>query len=235
MQTKNIASYKFIVLTALPALREAFLAKCSALLLKGTILLSQEGINLSLAGTVSAIDEFQAFLRADFRFQDMTFRESFSLGQPFKRMKVKIKKEIITMLREDVKPVSGRAPNISPKEFKQWLDENRDITVLDTRNNYEMEYGTFKNAVNLQLEDFSEFPNKSTMLSKEKPIVMFCTGGVRCEKAALHLLQTGFKDVYQLDGGILNYFREVGGDHYQGECFVFDDRIAVNSELKPKS
>lgn len=232
MRILNIASYKFITLTALPVLRETFIELCAVLSLKGTILLSEEGINLALSGSEQQITTFKDFLKKDPRFSDMTFRESFSETISFKRMKVKIKKEIITMKRDEVQPVSGRAPHVTPQELKQWLDENRDIVLLDTRNDYEMEYGTFKNALNLKLEDFSEFPEKTQSLSKEKPIVMFCTGGIRCEKAAIHLLQQGFEQVYQLDGGILNYFNEVGGDHYHGDCFVFDDRIAVTPELK---
>lgn len=234
MRIQNIASYKFIVLTGIEALCDDFLSTCNDLALKGTVILSSEGINLSLAGSEDSISAFKLFLKNNASFADMTFRESFSSYQPFKRMKVKMKKEIITLKKDEVQPTQGRAPSLSPKEFKKWLDENRDMVVLDTRNNYEMEFGTFNNAVNLKLEDFSEFPEKASQLSKQKPIVMFCTGGVRCEKAAVHLLQNGYKDVYQLEGGILNYFKEVGGAHYQGDCFVFDERVAVNPELNEK-
>jgi UPF0176 protein len=228
----NIAGYKFVTLTELAELRSVTLEKCIGLGVKGTILLSSEGINIGLAALPEAIHEFKQYLLADDRFADMTFRESFSKEQPFRRMKVKLRKEIITMRQPDVQPELARAPSISPREFKQWLDENKDIAVLDTRNDYEVQFGTFANAINLQMKDFSEFPEKSKELAKDKPIVMFCTGGIRCEKAGVYLLNSGFEKVYQLEGGILNYFTEVGGDHYDGECFVFDGRVALDSNLK---
>lgn len=227
MKIENIAGYKFVPLNELESLRSDFLSLCQALMLKGTILLSPEGINIFLAGTNENINTFRARLASDSRLADISFRISFSDSQPFQRLKVKIKKEIITMRHPEIKPVEGRAPAISPTEFKQWLDENRDITILDTRNEFEIDYGTFENAVNLHLKDFSEFPEISKKITREKPIVMFCTGGIRCEKAALHMLNLGYENVYQLEGGILNYFEEVGGAHYQGGCFVFDERTAV--------
>lgn len=234
MRILNIAGYKFLPLQDLLSLQTDLTDLARQLNLKGTILLSDEGINLSLAGEIDNIHFFKKKLTEDKRFSDITFRESFSDFIPFKRMKVKIKKEIITMYRDEVKPEENRAPSISPQHLKQWLDENKEITIVDTRNEYEMAYGTFENAVNLHLDDFSEFPEKSAQLEKHKPIVMFCTGGIRCEKAALHLLQNGFEEVYQLDGGILNYFKEVGGAHYQGDCFVFDERVALDPELQVK-
>ncbi len=234
MRMINIAGYKFITLSSLPELRAGFVNKCSVLQLKGTILLSTEGINLSLAGTEENIQSFKAYLQKEEYFTGMTFRQSYSASQPFKYMRVKIKKEIINLRQPDVRPDLMRAPSISPKEFKQWLDEKRDITVLDTRNEYEISFGTFANATHLQLEDFCEFPSAAKKLLPEKTIVMFCTGGIRCEKAALYLLQKGFPKVYQLEGGILNYFAEVGSAHYQGECFVFDQRVSVDTNLDEK-
>lgn len=234
MQILNIAGYKFITLTELSELRVRLLEMCLALNTKGTILLSQEGINISLAGTFENISSFKAYLKEDARFADVTFRESYSEAEPFKRMKVKIKKEIITMRCPDIRPELGRAPSIAPEEFKLWLDENRDITILDTRNDYEVECGTFRGAINLKIDDFCEFPRSIETITCEKPIVMFCTGGIRCEKAALQLLKTGCKEVYQLEGGILNYFKTVGGDHYEGDCFVFDQRVALNPKLQSK-
>ncbi|MHB1949366.1 MAG: sulfurtransferase [Gammaproteobacteria bacterium] len=233
MQIQNIAGYKFISLGELTQLGPLIQAKCDELALKGTILLSPEGINLSLAGTHKSIDLFKDFLQQDERFRDITFRESFSSSIPFERMKVKIKKEIITMRREEVCPEHERAPSLSPTEFKQWLDEGRDITILDTRNDYEVRFGTFKKAVNLHIDDFCEFPQKAEeSVSRDKPVVMFCTGGIRCEKAAIHLQNAGFPEVYQLQGGILNYFAEVGGAYYDGECFVFDQRVALDANLQ---
>jgi UPF0176 protein len=232
MQITNIAGYKFTPLDDLSVLQTALLEQAVMLDCKGTILLSEEGINLNLAAHAEKLTVFKTWLRNDSRFADMTFRESLSASQPFKFMKVKVKKEIITMHQPEVRPEMQRAPSITPAEFKQWLDEKRDITVLDTRNDYEVRFGTFEQAEHFQLADFGEFPAATTALQPGKPVVMFCTGGIRCEKAAVHLLNVGFPEVYQLDGGILNYFSEVGGAHYQGECFVFDQRVAVNPQLE---
>jgi UPF0176 protein len=228
----NIAGYKFIPLIELNKLQSMLLAKAVECHCLGTILLSAEGINLSLAATPEDMQTFRAFLCSDERFADMTFRESMTTYQPFKLMKVKLKKEIITMHKPDVRPEITRAPSIAPAELKQWLDQKRDITILDTRNDYEVRFGTFDNAMHFQLADFGEFPAASEALPQNKPIVMFCTGGIRCEKAALHLLNAGFPEVYQLEGGILNYFAEVGEAHYHGECFVFDQRVSVNPQLQ---
>jgi UPF0176 protein len=131
-----------------------------------------------------------------------------------------------------VKPEVTRAPAIAPNILKQWLDEKRDITLLDTRNDYEVRFGTFKKATHLAINDFSDFPKAATALTADKPVVMFCTGGIRCEKAALELLHAGFPEVYQLEGGILNYFQETDGAHYEGECFVFDERVALDTNLQ---
>jgi UPF0176 protein len=231
MPIVNIAGYKFTSLTNLPELRAALLDECLALNLKGTILLSHEGININIAAAPDKILLFKKFLHSTQHFSDMEFHETISDVQPFRFTEVKIKKEIITLRTADVHPELKRAPTISAQEFKQWLDEGRDITVLDTRNEYEVQFGTFKNAVNLHINDFSEFPQAAENLNHEKPIVMFCTGGIRCEKAALALLEKGFEKVYQLDKGILGYFKQVGGAHYEGECFVFDERVSVNPNL----
>lgn len=229
----NIAGYKFIELSSLAELQAGLLEHAAALQIKGTILLSQEGINMSLAGEQDKMAEFLAELQADTRFADMTFRRSYSASQPFRYLKVKLKKEIITLRQPGVHPEHQTAPSISPQRFQQWLDENRDVTVLDTRNDYEVQFGTFRNAVNLHLKDFGEFPQAIDQVPRDKPIVMFCTGGVRCEKAAWVMLNAGFSEVYQLEGGILNYFAETGGKHYEGECFVFDERIALDVKLQP--
>lgn len=232
MKITNLAGYKFVPLTDLPELQNALLERAQELKCKGTILLSQEGINLNLAALPASIAAFIAFLKEDARFADIEFKESFSDEVPFRFMRVKIKKEIITMKRDEIHPEIARAPAISPQELKAWLDANKDITMLDTRNDYEVRFGTFKNAVNLKTSDFSEFPEASLQVAKDKPIVMFCTGGVRCEKAGLHMLNHGYNEVYQLEGGILNYFKEVGGEHYEGECFVFDERVSLNANLE---
>lgn len=233
MSILNIAGYQFITLTHLNDLRDDTMAMCHALEIKGTILLSEEGINLNLAGTLSAIHTFRAHLTADPRFASIDFKESYSETQPFKRLKIKLKKEIITLRQPAAKVTKNRAPTIAPATLKQWLDQKKELTLLDTRNDYEIEFGSFVGAVNLHLKHFVNFPKASEHIIKSKPVVMFCTGGIRCEKAAIYLQNQGFPEVYQLDGGILNYFAQVGGSHYQGDCFVFDDRIALNPSLQP--
>ncbi len=229
----NIASYKFVTLDQLDERRNALFIRAKSLQLKGTILLSTEGINLNLSGLPQDIADFIEFLQGEPYFADLTFRQSYSDEQPFKHLRVKIKPEIITLRQSDIDPEKAAAPALSPQEFKKWLDEERDMTILDTRNDYEVEFGTFKGAKQLDLHDFSEFPQAIDQVSRDKPVVMFCTGGIRCEKAAIVLLKAGYSQVYQLQGGILNYFSEVGGEHYEGECFVFDQRIAVDPTLSP--
>lgn len=232
MQTLNIAGYKFIELEHLETLRAALQTQCETLALKGTILLSPEGINISLAGTRQAVTEFKSVLAHDERFVDMRFHHTYSSTQPFQVLKVKLKNEIITMRQGDIAPLNGnRAPDISPAELKRWLDEKRDITLLDTRNDYEYRFGSFIGAVNLHIHHFGELPEAVRDLDKNKPLVMFCTGGIRCEKAAIYMSNQGFSEVYQLDGGILGYFAQTGGAHYEGECFVFDERVALDAYL----
>jgi UPF0176 protein len=230
MTILNIAGYKFCALLQLSAWRCTFLRQAEAL--RGTILLAPEGINLNLAGTASDIQLFKDFLKTESLFADILFRESFSEILPFKKLKVKIKDEIITFREPSVDPVTAKGPSLTPQELKQWLDQARNFTLLDTRNTYEVELGTFKQAEHLDTSDFTDFVAKSQTLAKDKPIVMFCTGGIRCEKASLHLLNAGHKEVYQLEGGILNYFAEVGQEHYTGACFVFDERFALDSNLQ---
>lgn len=228
MSFLNIAGYQFVAIPDYQALRAPLLAQCQSLSLKGTILLSQEGINLNLSGTVDAIAKFKTSLNTYTYFSGMTFREGYSETQPFKRLKIKLKKEIITLRQPKANPIEKRAPAILPETLKQWLDEKREFTLLDTRNDYEVELGTFQGAVNLHLKHFCDLPKAVQQVKKDKPIVMFCTGGIRCEKAALYMQQEGYETVYQLDGGILNYFAMVGGDHYDGACYVFDERVTVS-------
>lgn len=233
MKLLHIAAYKFITLDNLPELRAIFKTTCHNLQLKGTILLSHEGINLMLAGLPNAIQQFKNFLETDARFQHMSFRENPCEEQPFKRMWVKLKKEIITIGLNHLDPEHTPAPRITAQELKQWLDEGREIALLDTRNDYETEVGSFEHAIDMHLKHFRHFPDAVKTLDpalKKKPVVAFCTGGIRCEKAALVLQEQGFEQVYQLDGGILKYFEECGSSHYQGDCFVFDYRMAVHAE-----
>lgn len=231
MQILSIAGYKFIPLDQLQTLRQTLLQCCDRLGVKGTILLSTEGININLAGLISNVLAFKAELLEDCRFAAISFHETYSNELPYQRLKVKVKREIITLKQPEVDAVKTRAPALSPEELKQWLDEKRDLTLLDTRNDYEVRFGTFTGAHNLHMADFSHFPLSLAGVDREKPIVMFCTGGIRCEKAALYMQQQGYDNVYQLDGGILGYFARVGGAHYQGECFVFDERVSLDAAL----
>lgn len=235
MNIINIAAYRFVPLIDLPPLRASLKEKCVTLNLKGTILLAPEGINVFLSGGSDEIDSFIGHLAADDRFAGMEFKRSTSDHQPFNRMLVKLKKEIISMGRPDISPAEHAAPSLPAKTLKAWLDEGRDVVLLDTRNRYEIKLGTFKGARQLGIDTFRDFPDKLRQLDpaiKEKTIVTFCTGGIRCEKAAPALLDAGCRAVYQLAGGILKYFEEVGGAHYDGECFVFDRRVALDPRLE---
>ncbi|TFW10119.1 sulfurtransferase [Oxalobacteraceae bacterium OM1] len=236
----NISAYKFITFDDTEAKRPVYRALCEELGLKGTILLSPEGINLFLAGTREAIDRFVAFLRSDPRFADIEPKESFSDRQPFTKMLVKLKREIITMKMPLIKPELGRAPAVPAQTLKRWLDqghddEGRPVVMMDTRNAFEVDVGTFENTLDYRIDKFSEFPEIVAQHKDEladKTVVTFCTGGIRCEKAAIHMQNVGYDHVYQLEGGILKYFEEVGGDHYRGDCFVFDYRTALNPKLE---
>lgn len=237
MQYLNIAAYKFVTLdeTALAQLRAHLKQHALANQLKGTILLSTEGINCFLSGTEENIKQFQQTLEQQTEFNDLTYKNSWSDHQPFTRMLVRLKKEIIPLGKPEIKPEQETAPYLEPQKLKQWYEQHKDMIILDTRNDYEVELGTFDQALDLKLKHFRHFPEALKKLpndAKDKPIVTFCTGGIRCEKAAQHLINEGFKQVYQLKGGILNYFEQCGGEHYHGECFVFDKRVALDSELK---
>lgn len=236
MQFINLAGYKFVALDGLPEFRSELTSRCRALGLKGTILVSPEGINVVVAGTAEAASEFKAFIRDDPRLADLRFKVSLSDYLPFGRMLVKIKKEIITLRVPGVDPAAQRAPAVAPAQLKRWLDEGRDLVLLDTRNAFEVEAGSFRNAIHLKLKSFGDFPAAADRLPPEfrdKTVVTFCTGGIRCEKAAPVLIGKGFREVYQLDGGILQYFEDCGDAHFEGRCFVFDQRIALDGRLQP--
>jgi UPF0176 protein len=237
----NIAAYKFISLDDTEELRPQFQALCKDLDLKGTILLTPEGINMFLSGPRAAIDRYLGWLRADARFSDIEVKESYSQEQSHKRMLVKIKKEIITMRMPLIKPEEGRAPFVDAPTLKRWLDQGHDdagkpVVMVDTRNDFEVDVGTFDNTVDYRIKKFTEFPDLIAEHKADfdgKTVVTFCTGGIRCEKAAIHMQNIGYDNVYQLEGGILKYFEEVGGAHYTGDCFVFDYRTALNPQLQP--
>lgn len=230
----NISTYRFTPLDGLKSLREELARDCRNWNLKGTILLSTEGINLFVAGAGEDIDRLMAKLHAIPGLEGLEPKVSLSDHQPFNRMLVRIKKEIIAFGVEGINPAHRTSPKLAPQELKRWLDEGRPVTLLDTRNDYEVRVGTFRNAIVPHINTFREFPAAVDQLPealKEQPIVMFCTGGIRCEKAGPMMEMKGYKNVHQLDGGILKYFEECGGAHYDGECFVFDQRVGVDPAL----
>lgn len=231
----NISCYRFAELSGLKELRENLIAECKGWGLKGTILLSTEGINLFVAGATESVDLLVERLRKIPGLEGLVPKVSISDKQPFNRMLVRLKKEIISFGMESIRPANYTSPKIAAAELKRWLDEGRPVTLLDTRNDYEVKLGTFKGALVPHIQTFREFPNAVRNLPeelKEQPVVMFCTGGIRCEKAGPFMEQEGFKNIYQLDGGILKYFEECGGEHYDGECFVFDQRVGVDPGLR---
>ena len=231
----NLAGYRFAPLGELPELRDRLLRQTKLLGLRGTILLSTEGINLVIAGTRAATAEILATLRAIPGLADLTPKESSSAEQPFNRMLVKIKKEIIAFGVDGINPALRPTAKLSAATLKQWLDEGRPVTLLDTRNDYEIRMGTFRGARPAGINQFRDFPAAVAKLPaalKAQPVVMFCTGGIRCEKAGPFMECEGFTDVHQLDGGILKYFEDCGGAHYEGECFVFDRRVGVDPQLR---
>ena len=229
----NIAGYRFVDFPDRDQMRQPFRDVCEKNGLLGTILLSSEGINFFLCGDQAGIDGFIEYLEQDERFVGIQLKVSHSEKLAFRRMNVRLKKEIISMGMDEIRPAEQTGESISPAEFKQWLDEGRDITLLDTRNDYEIRIGSFENSVDLNLSTFRTFPEavRNSTLEKDKTVVMFCTGGIRCEKASALMLKEGFQDVRQLEGGVLGYFEEMGGAHWDGDCFVFDRRVAVDPEL----
>jgi UPF0176 protein len=235
----NISAYKFVPLPDAPALRDALLALALSLPLKGTILLAEEGINLFLAGPADAVRGFVTQLQADARFADLAPKESWSARQPFKKMLVKVKAEIIRMNHPAIQPAAGRAPAVSAATLQRWLtagvdDAGRAVVTLDTRNDFEVDRGTFVGAIDWRISKFTEFPQALLDHQAElqdKTVVSFCTGGIRCEKAAILMREAGLTHVFQLEGGILKYFEETDGTHYQGSCFVFDERRALEPNL----
>ncbi len=247
MNVVNLAAYQFVSLERLPELRAALLERCQHLGLRGTILLAPEGLNLFIAGPRAACDALVDYLRSDALFEGkfaaLQFKESLSPAQPFRRLRVKLKKEIITMNSPTIRPEAGRAPAVDAATLKRWLDRGQDdagrpVVLLDTRNAFEVEVGTFDGALDYRLNKFSEFPAAVAEHRDQlgdKTVVSFCTGGIRCEKAAIHMRNLGLDHVYQLECGILKYFEEVGGAHYHGDCFVFDERAALDPALKPSA
>jgi len=242
----NISSYKFVGLPDCHALRDSLHERALALELKGTVLLAEEGINLFLAGSAEAVRAWVDALREDARFADMEPKESWSSGLPFKKLLVKVKPEIIRMNHPAIRPdAQERAPALPSLTLARWLeqghdDEGRELVMLDTRNAFEVDYGAFDGAIDWRIAKFSDFPaavqaHRAELLGKT--VVSYCTGGIRCEKAAIYLQQQDLgAPVYQLEGGILKYFEETqNAPHYHGGCFVFDQREALDAGLAPST
>ncbi|CAB5672138.1 rhodanese superfamily protein [Delftia tsuruhatensis] len=235
----NISCYKFTPLHDAAALRDTLAERAQALALKGTILLAEEGINFFLAGPAEAVRGFVDQLRTDARFADLAPKESWSDAVPFRKMLVKVKREIIRMDHPTIRPAAGRAPSVTPATLRRWLeqghdDEGREVVTLDTRNDFEVDAGAFRGTVDWRITKFTEFPPALRARKAElagKTVVSYCTGGIRCEKAAILMQDEGLDHVYQLEGGILKYFEETDGAFYDGGCFVFDERRAVDADL----
>lgn len=230
------ALYKFTELDEPEALRDPLIALMERNDIRGTLLLAHEGINGTVAGSREGIDELLGWLDADGRFDGLSRKESFDDEQPFLRAKVKLKKEIVTMGVEDIDPKQIVGTYVKPAEWNALISDP-DVTVIDTRNEYEVQIGTFRNAVNPHTETFREFPEYAAGHldpDRQKKIAMFCTGGIRCEKSTAYLKSLGFEEVYHLEGGILKYLEEVPEEEsmWEGECFVFDNRVTVDHQLQ---
>lgn len=230
------ALYKFVRLENIKSLREPLYRILDENGIKGTILLANEGINGTVAGSRAAIDNFLLWLKSHESFRDMDHKESLTDEMPFIRTKVKLKKEIVTMGQPDIDPKNVVGTYVKPQSWNDLISSD-DVLLIDTRNNYEVGIGTFKNAVNPKTKSFRQFPDyvkENLDPKKHKKVAMFCTGGIRCEKSTAYLKQQGFKEVYHLRGGILKYLEEVKQDEslWEGECFVFDNRVTVNHSLQ---
>jgi UPF0176 protein len=236
MSFLNISCYQFCCVEEgrLAEMRQEMLQHALSVNVKGTILLSAEGINFFIAGREKDVSSQLEYINS-LGFSTKNAKQSWSEKQPFTRMLVKVKKEIIAFIEADLCYASEDAKYVAPKELKAWLDQGEDLVLLDTRNDYEIRIGTFENAMDLEIKNFRDFPEKiKPLLPKleNKKIISFCTGGIRCEKAARWLESKGCKQVYQLEGGILKYFEECAAAHYKGDCFVFDHRVAVDGNLQ---
>lgn len=239
MDIIHISSYKFIHLTELQKLQSELKALGSRLNLKGTILLGKEGINSNVCGTTTELDAFKKALTEFPEFNDLVFKTSYCETLPFQKWVVKIKNEIVTSGDLTIEVDQTLNNKITPTTLKEWFEKGIEFDLIDTRNDYEWEIGTFQNAVKLPLKHFKNFAqimsHVENLKHNGKPKVICCTGGIRCEKAFPIMEKLGFTDVLQLEGGILNYFQQCGGQYYDGECFVFDDRVALDHQLQETS
>ena len=239
----NIAAYLFVPIADADALALRLRERAETDGLRGSMLVTPEGLNLFLAAAEAPLREFLGWLRADPRFAALHAKESWSAALPFKRLRVKRKAEIITFRRSDASPLAlgARAPTVAPQTLARWIAQGQDdagkrLVLLDTRNRQEVAYGTFAGALTLPIDKFTDLPAALAPHREElrdATVVSFCTGGIRCEKAALWLRSDGMDNLLQLDDGILGYFEEVGGMGYDGSCFVFDERVALDPQLQP--
>jgi UPF0176 protein len=213
------------------------LSFCKNLGLKGTILIAKEGINSTISGTREAIDKLYTYLHSELNIKNLDYKESIADFQPFLRMKVRLKKEIVALGAGEIDIEKFRGEYIEASDWDKFI-EQENVILVDTRNNYEIILGSFKNAVNPFTDNFRKFPEWATKAlsnNKDAKIAMYCTGGIRCEKSTAYLKQSGFKEVYHLKGGILKYLEDTKNksQKWEGSCFVFDDRLAVNNHLLP--
>jgi UPF0176 protein len=234
-KTHILLFYKYVNIENPTGFAKSHLEECNALGLKGRILVAGEGINGSVAGDFEKTEKYKRLLRQDPRFKDIVFKEDIGVSIPFKKMVIKIKKELVRF--EQKVSLDNTGKHLTPKEFLEIYEKNDDVIILDARNDYESRVGKFKNAVTPPIKKFSEFPKVAEMLKdkKDKKIVMYCTGGIRCEKASAYLKENGFEDVSQLSGGILSFGKEFPDTVWEGTCFVFDKRLTseVNDDVKP--
>ena len=237
MKTLVAAFYHFTALDNISEIQPALLELCQTNAIKGTILLANEGINGTIAGDQNNVLNILNWLRDDPRLHELDHKESWTESQPFLRMKVRLKKEIVSLGVPGIDPSREVGTYVSPEQWNELISDS-DVLLIDTRNDYEHSIGTFKNAVNPNTESFRDFPAFAADQldpAKHKKIAMFCTGGIRCEKATSYLKHQGFEAVYHLQGGILKYLEEIPAQEslWQGECFVFDDRVSVDHQLNP--
>ncbi|KXI22619.1 rhodanese-related sulfurtransferase [Photobacterium sanguinicancri] len=230
------ALYKFVTLNDYEAIRQPLTDLLKANNIRGTLLLASEGINGTVAGKRASIDALLQWFKQDTRLADVVYKESLSKEQPFNRTKVKLKKEIVTMGVEGIDPLNVVGTYVKPSDWNDLISDP-EVLLVDTRNDYEVDIGTFKNAVNPNTETFREFPQyvaENLDPAKHKKVAMFCTGGIRCEKSTAYMKEQGFEEVYHLEGGILKYLEEVPQDEsmWEGDCYVFDGRVAVNHQLE---
>lgn len=230
------ALYKFVSLPHFESIRAPLLAMMEQAEIKGTLLLASEGINGTVAGTQEAIEALLVWLNSQNGLDNIVHKLSFDDEMPFYRTKVKLKNEIVTMGVEGIDPLKVVGTYVKPQDWNALISDP-DVILVDTRNDYEVQIGTFKNAINPVTETFREFPEyvkQNLDPAKHKKVAMFCTGGIRCEKSTAYLKEQGFDEVYHLEGGILKYLEEVKAEEslWEGECFVFDNRVAVNHDLK---